>query len=168
MNYGLETQLGITLTMIMSIVFSIMTIVGLWKIFEKCEEKGWKALIPVYNSFIEFKLFWKKKMFAVYIAIVAAYLIVYSIFIAFAINSSADFSSLGIGILAILLLALCVALIVIDIKLSIKIGRKFGVGDGFIVGLVLLSPIFMLILGLGKYMPVENATAKGINEPVNC
>src|SRR5688500_1048274 len=32
------------------IFFAISYYAGLWKIFEKAGEKGWKALIPVYNS----------------------------------------------------------------------------------------------------------------------
>lgn len=32
------------------------TIAGLWKIFEKAGEKGWKALIPVYNYYIWLKI----------------------------------------------------------------------------------------------------------------
>lgn len=32
------------------------TIAGLWKIFEKAGEKGWKALIPIYNYYIWLKI----------------------------------------------------------------------------------------------------------------
>ena len=34
----------------------IATIAGLWKIFEKAGEKGWKALVPVYNYYIWLKI----------------------------------------------------------------------------------------------------------------
>jgi signal peptidase I len=38
------------------LVIIAATIVGLWKIFEKAGEKGWKALIPVYNYYIWLKI----------------------------------------------------------------------------------------------------------------
>ncbi len=38
------------------IIILLATIAGLWKIFEKAGEKGWKALIPVYNYYIWLKI----------------------------------------------------------------------------------------------------------------
>lgn len=32
---------------------------------------------------------------------------------------------------------------------SVKLAKAFGKGTGFAIGLIFLSPIFMLILGLG-------------------
>src|SRR6185312_11404554 len=37
-------------------VIIALTVAGLWKIFEKAGEKGWKALIPVYNYYIWLKI----------------------------------------------------------------------------------------------------------------
>ncbi len=37
-------------------VIIVATIAGLWKIFEKAGEQGWKALIPVYNYYIWLKI----------------------------------------------------------------------------------------------------------------
>lgn len=34
------------------LVFIIAVIVGLWKVFEKAGQQGWKALIPIYNIVI--------------------------------------------------------------------------------------------------------------------
>ncbi len=43
---------------IQPIIYAILiaTFAGLWKIFEKAGEKGWKALIPVYNYYIWLKI----------------------------------------------------------------------------------------------------------------
>ncbi len=38
------------------LVIIAATVVGLWKIFEKAGEKGWKALIPIYNYYIWLKI----------------------------------------------------------------------------------------------------------------
>ena len=41
---------------IVSLIIAILTIIGLWKVFEKAGEAGWKAIIPVYNAYILFKI----------------------------------------------------------------------------------------------------------------
>ena len=38
--------------MAISIGAIICSIIGKWKIFEKAGEEGWKAIIPVYNTYI--------------------------------------------------------------------------------------------------------------------
>ena len=38
---------------------------------------------------------------------------------------------------------------IISIMYSVKLAKAFGKGTGFAIGLIFLSPIFMLILGLG-------------------
>src|SRR5512133_1266237 len=38
--------------MIFTIVTMILTAAGLWGVFEKAGEKGWKVLIPFYNLYI--------------------------------------------------------------------------------------------------------------------
>ena len=39
-----------------SITFFVLYIVIMWKIFEKADEEGWKALIPVYNTITLLKI----------------------------------------------------------------------------------------------------------------
>lgn len=45
-----------TLMIVLSIVFMILSLIALWKIFEKAGVEGWKCLIPIYNVYIEFKI----------------------------------------------------------------------------------------------------------------
>lgn len=40
----------------LSLLFAIVAIVGMWKLFTKAGEAGWKAIIPVYNSWIFLRL----------------------------------------------------------------------------------------------------------------
>ena len=37
---------------IILLIVSILTIIGRWKMYEKAGEKGWKALIPIYNDVV--------------------------------------------------------------------------------------------------------------------
>lgn len=43
-------------TIIISLGLSIVMIVALWKIFEKCGEEGWKSIIPIYNIIVLFQI----------------------------------------------------------------------------------------------------------------
>lgn len=38
----------------------VAVLVAVWKIFNKAGEPGWKALIPFYNLYTEYKIFWGK------------------------------------------------------------------------------------------------------------
>ena len=55
--------------MIYSIVLFLyfaLSVAGLWKIFEKAGEKGWKVLVPIYNLFIWVKVIEKSKWWYLY------------------------------------------------------------------------------------------------------
>lgn len=43
-------------TLFATIIFAVIGLIGWYKIFEKAGEKGWKALIPIYNVFVVFKI----------------------------------------------------------------------------------------------------------------
>ena len=55
--------LAVLFTIIIAIALLALYIIGTWKIFEKAGESGWKSLIPFYNSYILFNLFWETKYF---------------------------------------------------------------------------------------------------------
>lgn len=50
-----------------------------------------------------------------------------------------------------------IAALVLSIMLNIKLAKVFGKSTGFAIGLILLNPIFLLILGFGdaKYIGCE-------------
>ena len=53
-----------------AVVLLIIYILAYWMIFNKAGEPGWKALIPIYSTYTEYKLVWNTKMFAVFMAFV--------------------------------------------------------------------------------------------------
>jgi len=52
---------------ILFILFTILVIVGLWKLFEKAGEKGWIVLIPFYNFYIWLKIIKKPMWWFIFI-----------------------------------------------------------------------------------------------------
>ena len=48
--------MNIILFLLLAIAFFILPYAGMWKLFEKAGEPGWKAIIPIYNTYIMIKL----------------------------------------------------------------------------------------------------------------
>ncbi len=98
---------------IFGLIIIILTIIALWKVFEKAGQPGWKALIPIYNAVIMFRI--------------------------------ANWS----GWLVILTMIPLVNIVVMVI-FNIRLAKAFGRSVLFAIGLILVSPIFMLILAFDK------------------
>lgn len=97
---------------LISLIITIASIAGLWKIFEKSGLEGWKSIIPVYSSYCLFKITWGNGWY-------------------------------------FLLCAIPFVNIVILIMTMNKLAKSFDKGTAFTVGLILLSPIFIILLGFG-------------------
>lgn len=58
-NFAAESSVGggaAILWLMMLFVAALLVIVGIWKMFEKAGEAGWKSLIPFYNMYTLFKI----------------------------------------------------------------------------------------------------------------
>ena len=62
--------------------------------------------------------------------------------------------------LLVVALVLLIAATVVQIIQCVKLSKAFGHGAGYAVGLIFLTPIFMLILAFGKSQYVGNSAAK--------
>ena len=58
MNYNVEAHASSPFAGFITLVIAVVIIVAIWKIFEKGGEPGWKAIIPFYNLYTEYKMFW--------------------------------------------------------------------------------------------------------------
>ena len=140
---NLETIIGVILAGLavyvsILVAWYIIMAVANWKIFSKAGEAGWKSLIPFLNTYVIFKIAWKGRMFWAMIG---------SLVLGSILTSIAGEDG---GFLAILGAVLFLASSVIDIISVHKLSKSFGHGLLFTLGLIFFSPIFTLILGLGK------------------
>ena len=124
-----------------SLIWYVLQVIARWKIFTKAGEKGWKAIIPVYNEFVMYKISWKTMFFWIMLALVVAGSLV---------SSLAGTGQNANGVLLFIAFVLLIAACVIEIIQLHNLSKAFGHGAGFTVGLVLLNPIFMLILAFGS------------------
>ena len=49
--------------MLAMVILPVLMIVATWKLFDKADEPGWKALIPLYSTYIQYKITWKTQYF---------------------------------------------------------------------------------------------------------
>ena len=147
---------------LLSLAAAILVIIGTWKILEKAGEQGWKALIPFYNNYTLYKVFWKVKWFwislipaaLIGIGIVALITTIIMVFVAdnsfYGSGSSFVGGMMGVIISVFLLVGAGIFSFVLKVLLNNRISKAFGKTAGFTVGLVLLAPVFYMILGCGK------------------
>lgn len=116
----------------------ILQIVANWRIFTKAGQAGWKSIIPVYSDYISYKIAWQTSYFwqTLILGIVASCIGA----------ANADGDSVMLAMIVSVLRAI---IAIISVLYSIKLARAFGRGTGFGIGLALLPPVFLLILGLG-------------------
>ena len=99
------------------LVILIISLVAYWKIFTKAGVEGWKAIIPIYNIVVLFKI---------------------------------------VGLSPWLILTAIIPFVggiifwVISIIMNVKLAKVFGKSGLFAVGLIFLTPIFLLILAFGS------------------
>ena len=152
------TQQTSPVSTVFAIIFLIVGIVGLWKVFEKAGEKGWKALIPIYSGYILFKIAGKKFLKYAILCIIMCvcyFLMMFGsvgIFMG-AAGGNSDVAG-GMGILTLIasigVIVTGIWMIVLQAKMCAGLSRKFGHGNGFAAGLFFLAPIFYCILGFNK------------------
>lgn len=113
---------------IILLLIYILCIVARWLIFIKAGEPGWKSIIPVYSVYVQYQLTWKG-----YIGIIWCVLLIAGRVFSGAVGS-----------------IISIAAFVIQCIAMNKLAKSFGHGTGFTVGLIFLTPIFLMILGFGS------------------
>jgi len=119
---GIAAAIGGLFSSVCGLVFAVVVIAGMWKVFTKAGQPGWAAIIPIYNLYIITQIVGRPNWWV---------LLFFVPFVNF------------------------IALIVIMNDLS----KSYGQGMGFTIGLILLSPIFIPILGFGPSTYVGPAAA---------
>ena len=114
--------------MLICLAVAVVSIIGMWKMFTKAGEEGWKSIIPIYNMVTLCKI----------VGVSPWWILI--VFVAGLLN----FIPI-IGALVNL-----AASIYFSILLCVSTANSFGKDTGFAVGLFFLSPIFYCILGFGS------------------
>ena len=113
----------------------LLSSIGYSKMYHKAGEAGWKAFVPFYNTYNNYKISWNSQRFFQYV-------VLYILFTAMR-NSTMLSLQLG-GILA------GIMLIVVMVTQNVNMAKRFGKGLGNGIALMFFPGITSLLLGLGK------------------
>lgn len=138
-----------------TITMTILTIIASWRIISKAGEPGWKALIPIYNVYMLFKIvgmkgwFWGLFLAGILLGVIMS---VDGSSVTFTMTNeqiaSFDWNGHMLTVVSILIYALFAC--GVEIYYSIRTSKAFGYGGLFAAGLFFFQPIFWMILGFGK------------------
>lgn len=145
--------LGFTYSMIImfSLLFYVITVIATWRIFKKANEPGWKALIPIYNIYIMFKIAKMKNWFWWIILSTIALLVVMffdkTLEIFTMDEASLSNYNWDLHLSTVVMIAItCTVYFWTEIVYAWRTSKVFGHGLPFAIGLFFFQPIFWLIL----------------------
>lgn len=151
--------IGIGTFAIIALILAILTIIAYWKMFEKANKPGWHSIIPFLNIYDVFDICWKGIYGIVFCAVyfianLGEYFTGYD-------SVSGTFENSSTIWITIMIISV-IATIILELMCMHKLSKAFGHGIGFTLGLIFLSPIFMLILGFGnsQYIGKEQINRK--------
>lgn len=125
----------ITMISLLLLLWYILTLAAGWKMFEKAGEPGWKSFIPFYNEYTVYKFSWNTMIFWInFICVVLSRLL----------------SNSDMGLLVLIAGVLNLLSAVLYVGISYKLAQSFGQGVAFTIGLIILRPVFILMLGFGS------------------
>lgn len=152
---------------IISLFICIFTIACWYKIFRKADEDGWKAIIPIYSTYISYKLFLSAKLFVVRLiailfnVITFFYLFFNIIFTSILVSNNANMNAQQLGrigleilmknsILCAVMLILCLVIMVIDIMFKYYTLKSFGKGGLWILLFIFFEIFVTAYLAFGN------------------
>lgn len=128
---------AVVLAAIVAITMIRYTIIGIGysEMYRKAGVAGWKAFIPIYHTYCNYKISWNGKFFFLYLTL---YILTH------ALGNSEPL------LLSLIAAAAGISLIVLAVKQNVKMAKRFGKGIGTAILLILFPGITSLVLGLGK------------------
>ena len=133
---GLLILAGIFAAMFaLTVIRYLLTAIGYSKMYRKADIAPWKAFIPVYHTYNNYKLSWNGKVFFLAAAL----------YILLSVLGGAEALAIQLAVIAA-----GIALMVVTVKQNIKMAKLFGKGTGTGIALIFFPGITSLILGLGK------------------
>ena len=113
----------------------LMAAIGYSKMYRKAGEAGWKAFIPVFNTYNNYKISWTGKKFFLYAALIAA---------------STILGFFTKGIMVEVATFVSISVVYMTLQQNVNMAKRFGKGIVTGVALAVFPGITSLILGLGK------------------
>jgi uncharacterized membrane protein (GlpM family) len=133
-----------------SLIISIITIVGQWQVFKKAGKPGWVSIIPFYNRWSLYEIMGLNPLFSLF-NIIGSIIVAVGNSINFFGQAIDDVFVVFIGVIICLVsIVFNIIAIVFNIKGSLQLAKYFGKSDAYGIGLVFLPFVFYPMLGFDK------------------
>ena len=113
---------------VLVLAWIVLCFVANWRIFKKAGQPGWASIVPFYNCYIEYGIYWGNGW-------------IFVIPIVLGLLSGIPILGVVTGIVTLIIRAMT----------CYKKAVAFGEGIGFAIGLFFLPAIFAMILAFGSY-----------------
>ncbi len=113
-----------------------------WIVFQKAGQSGWKALIPIYDTFVMLRIIQRPQWWGYLIIIMSAIQII--------ITMLTNENSSESGTLSLLSNVATIVSFIYSVRITNGLSRSFGRGLGFTLGLLFFPYIFYPILAFGS------------------
>ena len=145
-----------------AMIATIIVFVATCLIYEDNDAKCWYLLIPFYNLYTKFKIFWNKNYFFVHLALsIVAFIAVLAVAVSAASIAFSNSNGIGYGMpeiaaslivtimVSIITWFICITIIgIIEIILEYHLSKTYNFDGLFTVGLLLMPVVFYTILGV--------------------
>lgn len=124
-----------------------------WRVYQKMGFQGWTTLVPVYNTYLLYKATFGNGwlfLIEVLVPVCAGFLSGLLSLVAFPV---------GYIIGMLLMIAGSVTAMVMRVLVYLRLAKYFGQNAGFGVGLLLVTPVFMMILAFSDMMYGDGSRA---------
>ena len=145
-----------------AMIATIIVFVATCLIYEDNDAKCWYLLIPFYNLYTKFRIFWNKNYFFVHLALsIVAFIAVLAVAVSAASIAFSNSNGIGYGmpeiaasliviiLVSVLIWFICITIIgIIEIILEYHLSKTYNFDGLFTVGLLLMPVVFYTILGV--------------------
>lgn len=151
MNFLASWTLGAAIGFLVGIVLFAAFMIICWiQIFKKAKEPAWKIAIPVYNCYCQFKVANTDRLFWITISSCLSFYIIHAFVMALVGKADAAANPAGFWTDIGLRVAFYALVFAFFCLFNIRLGRSFNRSSGFIIGLILLHPVFIALLAFGS------------------
>lgn len=138
-------------SVVISIALFVFSLVCKWRIFSKAGEGGWKILIPIYNTYILFKIANAKARFWVRVVLTLAMSALSATFVGSIINYIQVVGyfpeiTAQIALRILITFVIWLVIFIINVTVNFSLAKAFGLPAIFGLGLWLLPIIFYAII----------------------
>ena len=146
-----------------AMIVTIIIFIAMCLVYEDNDAKCWYLIIPFYNLYTKFKIFWNKNYFFFYLVpFIIAFISILAVGVAFLSAVLTSMGGIGYGAtsqiatgviivsaVGVVIWFICTVIIgILEIILEYHVSKTYDYDGMFTVGLLLLPVIFYTILGV--------------------